>query len=41
MANGIGLPALQSALHGSLHDAVDLVPAESQLLGDGLLAGSF
>src|SRR5207244_3209493 len=41
MTDGVGLPALQSALHGSLQDAVDLVPAQSQLLADGLLAGSF
>src|SRR5438132_10847879 len=41
MADGVGLPALHSALHRSLHDAVDLVPAHSQLLAHGLLAGSF
>ena len=41
MADGVGLPALQAALHGALHDAVDLIPAQSQLLTHGLLAGGF
>jgi hypothetical protein len=32
MADGFGLAALQSALDGSLHDAVDLVPTQPQLV---------
>ena len=39
LSDRLGLSALQSPLHRSLHDAVNLVPTEPQQPGHGLLAG--
>ena len=40
-ADGFGLAAPQATLHGALHDGVDFIPAQAELIGDGLLAGGF
>ena len=41
MHQGLEFPPFQSAFHCTLHDAVNLVPAESEQLGHSQLAGRF
>src|SRR5439155_609649 len=41
MTDGLGLATCQSTPDGPIHDAVDFVPTQPQLLGDSFLAGGF
>ena len=41
MGDRLGAAARQAALHGAFEDAVNLVPAQCEQLGDALLAGFF